>query len=106
MCTHFAEQITISLPKKNISPIDFNMKGQEALITELGQVFTALNKLECVWTDSRNESSQLWNLEGINEKGSAIVVVSAMTFSEKKPYMQWVQLYIISSCLLQPRPYT
>lgn len=56
------------------------MKGQEVLITELGQVFTALNK--AVWTDSRNKSSQLWNLEGIIEKGSAVVVVS---FSEKIP---------------------
>ena len=31
---------------KNFSPIDFNMKGQEALITEVKKVFTSLNKLE------------------------------------------------------------
>lgn len=59
MYTHFAEQITISLSKKNLPPIDFNRKGQEDLIKELGQVFTALNKIECVWTDSKNKPNQL-----------------------------------------------
>lgn len=60
------------------------MKDQGALITELGQASTALNKLGCVWTDSRNKPSQLWNLESIIKKGSATLVVSAITFSERK----------------------
>lgn len=67
-CVHILLNRYSSHYFKNFSPVDFNMKGQETLIIEVGKFFTPLNKLEgCVdWL--QEQSQPIMESEGHNRK--------------------------------------